>query len=316
MFYFTLFEFRFIVYTIPVTKRQTKFPTMPPFSALPPLDPKAEFSGADFDPKSVRKIAEPMLKAGRAYFRFEVLGLEHIPEGPSLVVGNHSGGKLPVDMLLFGAQWQAHFNYKRPLYTLAHDILFKPSRRLGQLLRRLGMVEANPTNASRLLKQGHSVAVMPGGEYETYRPFSDRNVVDFDGRKGWLKTALRNEVPICPVVCIGGHEIFFTLSRGEKLARMLRLDKLLRVRSFPITLGFPWGLYIGPIPAPVPLPARITAQILPPVWLQRDESDHRAYTQRDADCPEALDEMYQMVTGRMQSALAHMANHRRYPVIG
>lgn len=287
-----------------------------PSTACMGLDPNTTKPEGVIDFHLLRTVSYRLLKFGRSYFRFECKGIERVPDGASLIVGNHSGGKLPIDMLLLGAFWHEHFEFQRPIYTLAHDILFRPSQWLRSNLRGLGVVQACRENADLLLQHGHPVAVLPGGEYETYRPFSERNKIDFARRTGWIKVALRNEVPISPVVCIGGHEMFFTLSRGEKIARLLGLEKLLRVGSFPITLGFPWGLYVGPVPSPMPLPARITAEVLPPIKLQEAEVDHGPYGPEDADDPAKLHEIYSLVTTRMQRGLDRLAAERRFPVIG
>tara|TARA_Y100001934_G_C12263969_1_gene731465 strand:+ start:662 stop:1195 length:534 start_codon:yes stop_codon:yes gene_type:complete len=177
-------------------------------------------------------------------------------------------------------------------------------------------VKACRQNADLLLQHGHPVVVMPGGEYETYRPFSERNKIDFANRTGWIKVALRNQVPICPVVCIGGHETFITLSRGEKIAKFMNFEKFLRVRSFPISLGFPWGLYVGPVPAPMPLPSRIITEILPPIRLAEKEKDHLPYCPKDAENPEKLQEIYALVTTRMQRGLDRLSQERRFPIVG
>ena len=70
-------------------------------------------------------------------------------------------------------------------------------------------------------------------------------VVDFDGRKGFLRLAHRKNVPLVPVVSIGGQETALFLTRGERLAQFLRLDRFFRLKVLPISLALPWGLNIG-----------------------------------------------------------------------
>ena len=50
--------------------------------------------------------------------------------------------------------------------------------------------------------------------------------MDFGGRKGFIRLALEKDVPIVPVVSVGGQETALFLSRGEGLAKLLRLDKM------------------------------------------------------------------------------------------
>ena len=78
---------------------------------------------------------------------------------------------------------------------------------------------ASPENAQQALDAGAALLVYPGGDYEVHRPIWERNKVDFDGRKGFIRLALEADVPIVPVVSIGGQETALFLSRGERLAR-------------------------------------------------------------------------------------------------
>ena len=68
----------------------------------------------------VMGIMRPFLKR---YFRSEVRGLENIPAGGALLVCNHSGGMLPMDVPILAADFYDHHGYDRPLYTLSHDML-------------------------------------------------------------------------------------------------------------------------------------------------------------------------------------------------
>ena len=267
------------------------------------------------DADVVRSVARVLRAMGDYYFRHETRGFHNVPEGPTLVVGNHSGGKIPIDAFLFASSWYEHFQFERPLFALGHDLLFRTSRWLRDSLGRIGCVRATQDNALGILGDGHPLMVLPGGEYETFRPYRDRNRIDFDNHVGFIRTALVAGVPITPVVAIGGHEIFLIVTRGERFARLL-LPTFFRARSFPVTLGLPFGLYLGPLPSPLPLPSRIITEIIHPIHLDREEADHPAYVAADATSRRKLAEIYRVVTWRMQSALDRLAAQRRYPVIG
>jgi 1-acyl-sn-glycerol-3-phosphate acyltransferase len=251
----------------------------------------------------------------RHYFRHEVRGLGGVVAQPTLLIGNHSGGKLPIDAFLFGIRWHQHFHFDRPLHPLIHDFLFHTPL-LGPELVRLGCMRASQENAQTALEAGRSVMVLPGGDYETFRPYSERHKIDFAGRMGFIRTALRLRVPLTPVVHAGSHELFFVLARGERLAKFLKLPTRMRAHVWPIILGFPGGLYFGPVPAPLPLPSRITTEVLPAMWLEQAEADHRAYTPGDASDPAAVLEIYGVVLARMQGVLDRLASERKYPIVG
>ena len=126
-----------------------------------------------------------------SWFDAEVRGLERVPEkGPVLLVGNHSGGLLVPDTSALFAAWYRHFGLERPLLGLAFDALFSVPG-LKDLMRRLGEIPASPENAEAALAKGAALLVYPGGAHETFRPWSDRNLIDFGGHSGFVKLALR-----------------------------------------------------------------------------------------------------------------------------
>jgi 1-acyl-sn-glycerol-3-phosphate acyltransferase len=172
-------------------------------------------------------------------------------------------------------------------------------------LRKFGTVAASPENARKALESGAALLVYPGGDYEVHRPSWQRNRVDFDGRKGFLRLALAQNVPIVPVVAIGGQETALFLTRGERLAKLFALDRLFRLKVLPISIGLPWGLKIGDMFGHIPLPAKITVETLPPI-------DLRAEFGADPD----LDEVYDHLIRLMQDTLDALAAERRLPVIG
>jgi 1-acyl-sn-glycerol-3-phosphate acyltransferase len=256
------------------------------------------------DPDFIREQLPLMWLFASLYFRAEVRGLGNIPpDGPVLMVGNHSGGNMAPDMFVFGLAFTAYFGVERRLHQLAHNLVLSfPG--LGAL-RKLGAIAASRPNAEAVLDSGAALLVYPGGDYEVHRPVWERNEVDFNGRKGFLRLALRNDVPIVPIVAIGGQETSLFLSRGETLARTLRLDRILRLKVLPISLAIPWGLNVGDFLGHVPLPAKITIEVLAPI-------DLRAELGPQVD----LEAAYELVIGRMQSALDALAAERRLPILG
>jgi 1-acyl-sn-glycerol-3-phosphate acyltransferase len=256
------------------------------------------------DPDYIRETLPRLWLMATIWFRGRVRGLENIPEeGPVLLVGNHSGGNVTPDTLVFTLAFNTYFGVERRFFQLAHNlVLTMPG--LGYL-RKYGTVAASPENADKALSSGAALLVYPGGDYEVHRPSWNSAKVDFGGRKGFIRLALSKEVPIVPVVSIGGQETALFLSRGERLARLLRLDKLFRLKVLPISLAIPWGLNVGDMLGHVPLPAKISIEVLPPIHLRREFG-------RNPD----VDEVYDEVMARMQATLDTLAAERRLPVIG
>lgn len=235
------------------------------------------------------------------YHRLDVRGLEHVPEGPAVLVGNHNGGLNPVDGL-FLVHYYRQRGYQEPIYILAHDILFKHPR-VAAVLRSVGIVPARRETAHKVLEAGHKLLVFPGGDLETLRPYRDRGKVVLAGRTGFAKLALEHDVPIVPVVSAGSHETLIVLSQGLRVAKALRLPKWARVHSLPIMLAFPWGLLVGPtcVLPYLPLPAKITVQVGAGI-------EARAST--------SIDKMYRRVEGTMQDMLDELYAERMLPIVG
>jgi 1-acyl-sn-glycerol-3-phosphate acyltransferase len=251
------------------------------------------------DPDYIRETLPGLWMLASLYFRADVRGLQNIPEeGPVLLVGNHSGGNLTPDTHVFTLAFSTYFGVERRFHQLAHNLVLSMPG-LGSL-RKYGTVAATPENASRALDVGAALLVYPGGDYEVHRPSWESARVDFGGRKGFIRLAKEKKVPIVPVVAIGGQETALFLSRGERLARLFGLDRMFRLKVLPISLALPWGLNVGDMLGHIPLPAKITIQVLEPLDVSRM----------------GVDTAYEQVTTAMQTALTGLAEERSLPVIG
>jgi 1-acyl-sn-glycerol-3-phosphate acyltransferase len=253
-----------------------------------------------WDPEHIARTLPVLNPVLSAYFRSEVRGIENVPAGgPALLVGNHSGGSVIVDTFLFTFAFYNHFGPNRRFHQLAHDIA---ARIPG--LRRFGTVVASHESAQRAFGMGAPVLVYPGGDVETFRPSWHSDRIEFAGRKGFVRLALDEGVPIVPVVSIGGQETALFLTRAQRLARALRLDRI-RVKVLPISIGPPFGINVLDLPGRVPLPAKITTEVLPPIDLR----------ERFGANPDT-DEVYEHVTSVMQDALDRLADERTLPLLG
>jgi len=251
------------------------------------------------DPDYIRETLPGLWMLASLYFRADVRGLQNIPEeGPVLLVGNHSGGNLTPDTHVFTLAFSTYFGVERRFHQLAHNlVLSMPGL---SMLRRYGTVAATPENAALALEKGSALLVYPGGDYEVHRPTWESAKVDFAGRRGFVRLAKEHGVPLVPVVAIGGQETALFLSRGERLAKLLGLDRMFRLKVLPISLALPWGLNVGDMLGHIPLPAKLTIQVLEPI----DVSGM------------GVDDAYELVTREMQRALSGLASERSLPVVG
>jgi 1-acyl-sn-glycerol-3-phosphate acyltransferase len=257
------------------------------------------------DPEYIRRTLPAWRLISSLYFRADVRGLEHIPaDGPVLLIGNHSGGTLIADTFVFAQAFCDHFGPDRRFHQLAHDLVFRMPG-IRALLQPYGTVPASPENMARALARDAALLVYPGGDHETYRPSWESDRVDFAHRTGFIKLALEHDVPIVPVVAIGGQETALFLGRGRRVARGLKLDKLMRLKVFPPVLGPPFGLTILDLPLRFPLPAKISIRVLKPIQLRR----------RLGQRPD-VDDGYRLVTAMMQRTLTRLGNERNLPIVG
>lgn len=229
-----------------------------------------------YDPELVARTVEKagLLFGPGRYFRLDVRGFENVPPAPAMIVSNHSGGTTIPDVWGFGVAWYRHFGTERPLHPMAHEIILS-TRATGEFFGRRGVLRADRKLAYEVLHDWRrDVMVMPGGDRDTWRPWTARYEVRFGGRTGYARTALRARVPIVPVANAGAHETLVVLTDGHRIAKALGLPKLARASIFPIHLSLPWGLAVGPwphLPVPARLRYRIGAPIVPPSELEPGE---------------------------------------------
>ncbi len=257
---------------------------------------------AKWDPDITKRVVGILRPIAKKYFRSEVKDLGRVPVGGALLVSNHSGGSTTTDVPIFAVDFYDRFGYDRPLYTLSHDMLsVGPTKKLFQ---QLGVIPASRENAAGALADDAAVMVFPGGDYDATRPTSSQNVIDFNGRTGYVRTAIEAGVPIVPIVSIGGQETQYFLTRGTWLAKRIGIIKrLTRSELVPIAVGFPFGVTLGGMN--LPLPSKIVTQVLPAIDI----------TARFGEDPDVA-EVDAYVRKVMQKGLGRLAEQRRFPVLG
>jgi 1-acyl-sn-glycerol-3-phosphate acyltransferase len=234
----------------------------------------------EWDPEHIRRTLPLNRALVRAYFRSEVEGLENIPDGASLLVGNHSGGTLIADSFAFAYEFYDHFGPDRRFHQLAHDVA---ARMPGfGLLRRYGALAASHENAKKAFARGAPVLVYPGGDWETFRPSWHSDRIEF-----------------------GGQETALFVTRGRRLAKLTGLDRFARIKVLPIAIAPPFGVSVLDLPMRLPLPAKIKVEVRPPIDLR----------ERFGPATD-IEDIYAEVTGEMQDSLSSLADERTVPFVG
>jgi 1-acyl-sn-glycerol-3-phosphate acyltransferase len=240
----------------------------------------------------------------RYYFRVRTDGWHHIPsQGQVLLVGSHNGGLAVPDTSMMMYDWFRRFGTDRPIYGLTHPSVWEnnPYPFLTQLAMQVGAIPASPRMAFAALREGASLLVYPGGAKDLFRPYTQRHQIYFAGQKGFIKLALQAELPIVPLISKGAHDTLVILGDAYQWLEQLGLWNLARflpdegLDIFPLYLGLPWGLAIGPLPN-IPFPVQIHTRVCPPIIFDR-------YGKEAALDRSYVDACYLQVVNTMQSEL-------------
>ncbi|WP_439032118.1 1-acyl-sn-glycerol-3-phosphate acyltransferase [Gordonia terrae] len=247
-----------------------------------------------------RLIVGMSVAVARLYHRMETVQHGEIPDGPVLFVANHGfGGVFDLNVLAFASAYEKVGDGRR-VTILTHQIAWTLG--LGRIVEMFDATPANHRSAVAALRARRHVLVFPGGDIDGFKKWSDRNRVLFAGRTGFARVAVEADVPIVPVVTAGAGESLLVLGQGRRLARLVGLDRALRIKSVPTSLSLPWGLNIGLVGLLpyLPLPSKIVTTVLPPMRAHDDES---------------TEDFARRVHEAMSQALREMTRNRT-PIIG
>jgi 1-acyl-sn-glycerol-3-phosphate acyltransferase len=253
------------------------------------------------DPQVIESLMPKWEWFYRYYFRVQTDGWHHIPkEDKVLLVGSHNGGMASPDMFMMMYDWFCRFGTDRLAYGLMHPNIWKVNQDVAGLAQKCGAVVAHPKMAIAAFNKGASVLVYPGGAQDVFRLHSERHQINFAGRKGFIKLALREEVPIVPAISLGAHDTLFVLGDCYEQAKQLHQWGMpwlfdLDPEVFPIYLGLPWGIALGPLPN-LPLPVQIHTRICAPIIFDR-------YGKKAANDRVYIDACYAKVVTQMQQEL-------------
>jgi len=246
---------------------------------------------------TVRRMAIDFI---RRYNRLEIeLETTTLTE-PVLFVANHGfGGIVDLNVLAVGAVLE-ELAVDRPVTFLTHQLAWTLG--VGPLVEHLGARPASRDSAREAFAAGHHVVVFPGGDLDAFKAWKDRNHIVFGGRYGFARLAIEEQVPVVPIVTAGAGESLLVLTDGERLARALHLDKLLRVKALPTSISLPWGFNVGAVGMLpyLPLPTKLQTRVLAVTTAEPGE-DAEAYGER--------------IHTAMQDALTELTSHRR-PLLG
>ena len=273
---------------------------------MPDLDPD-DLRGRD--PRFIRDVGRPFCDwLRKVYFRAEIDGIEHVPRSGSFIaVANHSGGPMLPDVWLMVSYFWEVYGIEAPSYALVHDAAFRIPR-VRDFLIKIGALRASRRNAERVLEAGGVLLITPGGDLEALRSFWSRNRLELGGHSAFVEWAFRFGLPVLPCVNVGAHEVYFTLFSSRALAKYSGLERLTRVKTVPLNVGLPWGVWLTGFLPYFPLPSKVSFMVGKPVSFPRSETL--------AANPDAVQHGFVRIGDTMQGMLDQLAARRRLPVFG
>jgi len=189
----------------------------------------------------------------RHYLRYEVRGLDVLlHSGPALLVGYH-GRPLALDQCMLSVTLYEHLG-QLPA-GIIHGAFGHPP--LHWMVEGLGFITSDGPELAEAVARGRHVLVQPGGTREGCRDFRHRYRVDWGERLGYLRLALRHQLPLIPVAADGVDDLYLGLNDGHALGKRLGLPARL-----PLWLGL--GA-TGPWPFSLPFPVKITQRVGQPI---------------------------------------------------
>ncbi len=227
----------------------------------------------DTDQLLYRVMPRFFMEIMRKYFQLEVEGVENLPRrGAAIIAPNHSGFSGFDAMVL---THEIHRASGRVPRVLMHHLWFL-SKATALPAMKLGFIEANMSNGRKQLKKKNVVVVFPEGENGNFKPSSKRYRLQ-EFKRGFLRMAIMEQVPIIPTLVIGAEETHINLTQ-------LRFTKYLRGLVLPLPLNI------------IPLPAKWKIIFLKPI--------HLPYKPEAADDAELIDELAEDIREQMQKRLS------------
>ncbi|MGQ9896744.1 MAG: lysophospholipid acyltransferase family protein [Acidobacteriota bacterium] len=206
----------------------------------------------------------------RHYWRVQTYGIEHVPPGRVLLIGNHSG-QLPIDGAMVAVAMLLEANPPRLCRAMV-ERWFTTVPLLGNFIQRGGAIVGDPLNCERLLQKGEAILVFPEGARGSGKVWKDRyKLVRFG--LGFMRLALSTNTPVVPFGVIGGEEQAPSFMDCKPLARLLGMP------YFPITPTFPWLGLLGMIP----FPTKYRIYFGEPLIFRGDPDDRDEVIQRKVD---------------------------------
>lgn len=233
------------------------------------------------DLRLVRAV-QPVVRALTRRHPTRVLGLENLPRGPALLVGNHG---------MLG--YECPFFFEGLLSTCGRlplglaDRWFFSVPGVRDLLVRLGGAYGSARNGLSMLRRGELVVCYPGGAREVFKREDQKYRCLWHRSLGFVRLALQAGVPIVPFAAAGVDDTFHVVThlRGSG-------ELLMGARKYDLPL------VSSLLPKPVPFWFRLGEPIMPPHGVRAND-------------PELLGQIHREVWDRTQGMVDDLVGEWR-----
>jgi 1-acyl-sn-glycerol-3-phosphate acyltransferase len=230
------------------------------------LDTRLNEFGVDpfgFDPDFVKYTIPFVLFFYRKWFRVQTYGIENVPAGRVLLIGNHSG-QIPIDAMMIISSMVLEAEPPRMVRSMVET--WVPTLPvLSWFFPRNGQIVGTRENCKLLLDRGEPILAFPEGVRGISKLYSQRYQLQEFGL-GFMRLALQTKTPIVPVAVVGAEE------QAPALANLKAVGRLFGAPGVPITPTFP---FLGPL-GMLPLPSRYHIHFGKPMEFEGDPNDEDA----------------------------------------
>lgn len=152
----------------------------------------------------VFQVGMKVMEFLKLYHRYELRGLENLPAtGAGIIAISHSFATY--ENLLLASE--IYLRTGRYCAGLADRRIFQTPG-LAQFFKRIGAISGSPEVGADLLHKGNLLMLSPGGMREALRPSSEKYRVDWAGRLGFARLAIKTQVPVILAACPKADDLY------------------------------------------------------------------------------------------------------------
>ncbi|HIF64733.1 MAG TPA: acyltransferase family protein [Deltaproteobacteria bacterium] len=221
----------------------------------------------------------------RHYFRVVSVGMDRLPPGRVLLVGNHAG-QIAFDGMMVATAMLLEASPPRLARGMG-EYWLATLPWLNVLLDRMGHSIGTPSTCAEMLNRDECVLVFPEGVRGMNKVYADAYQLQ-DFGLGFMRLALETNTPIVPFAVVGSEEQAPGIANLESVAAMLNMP------AFPVTLTWP---LLGPL-GMLPLPVRYHIEFGQAMHFEGDHNDE------DDTISHKVDEVKDSIQSMLRRGLA------------